>query len=72
VLGIEGRLQNGEALKHEEGYSLHRYSIIIIYLIASNFKKDKIWLRRSLPTKRTYKVVVALDNSLSMSENNVG
>jgi midasin len=43
----------------------------VIPFIASNYKKDKIWLRRTLPSKRTYQIMIALDNSLSMRENNV-
>ena len=38
----------------------------IIPYIASQFRKDKIWLRRTKPSKRQYQVVVAIDNSRSM------
>jgi len=41
----------------------------IIPYIASDFRKDKIWLRRSKPSERRYQVVLAVDDSLSMSEN---
>lgn len=44
----------------------------IIPYIASQFKKDRIWLRRTKPNKRTYQIVVALDDSLSMQCNNAG
>lgn len=44
----------------------------IIPYIASNFRKDKIWLRRSDPSKRTYQILLAIDDSLSMSQQNVG
>lgn len=44
----------------------------VISFIASNYRNDKIWLRRTLPTKRDYKILVAIDDSLSMSENNLG
>ena len=44
----------------------------IIPYIASNFRKDKIWLRRQHPQKRTYQIMLALDDSLSMNENSVG
>lgn len=43
----------------------------VIPFIASNYKKDKIWLRRTQPSKRTYQILIGLDNSLSMKENNV-
>eukprot|EP00388_Colpodella_angusta_P009449 GDKJ01025136.1.p1 GENE.GDKJ01025136.1~~GDKJ01025136.1.p1 ORF type:complete len:1151 (+),score=257.15 GDKJ01025136.1:2-3454(+) len=41
----------------------------IIPYIASQFKKDRIWLRRTKPNKRSYQVLIALDDSLSMSKN---
>merc|ERR1712166_1386290 len=41
----------------------------IIPYIASQFRKDKIWLRRTKPNKRNYQVMVAIDDSLSMQEN---
>jgi hypothetical protein len=40
----------------------------IIPYIASQFRKDKIWLRRTKPSKRQYQVVVAIDNSRSMRD----
>lgn len=42
----------------------------IISYVASNYRKDKIWLRRTKPSKRTYNICLAVDNSSSMSENN--
>ena len=42
----------------------------IIPYIASQYRKDKIWLRRTKPSKRQYQIIVALDNSKSMSESN--
>lgn len=44
----------------------------IIPYIASNYRKDKIWLRRAEPTKRKYQIMLAIDDSLSMSYQNVG
>jgi len=41
----------------------------IIPYIASEFRKDKIWLRRTKPSKRDYQVVIAVDDSSSMSDN---
>merc|ERR1712198_386154 len=41
----------------------------IIPYIASQFKKDKIWLRRVKPNKREFQIVVALDDSSSMADN---
>jgi midasin (ATPase involved in ribosome maturation) len=32
----------------------------IIPFIASDFKKDKIWLRRTKPNKREFQILVAL------------
>jgi midasin len=43
----------------------------IIPFIASNYRKDKIWLRRTKPSKRDYFVMVAVDDSSSMNVNEV-
>jgi midasin (ATPase involved in ribosome maturation) len=39
----------------------------VIPYIASNFKKDKIWLRRQKPSKREYHVLVGVDDSESIA-----
>jgi len=44
----------------------------VIPYIASSFRKDRIWMRRTRPDKRRYQVVVAIDNSRSMQENGCG
>eukprot|EP00002_Diphylleia_rotans_P015670 TRINITY_DN3035_c0_g2_i1.p1 TRINITY_DN3035_c0_g2~~TRINITY_DN3035_c0_g2_i1.p1 ORF type:complete len:5322 (+),score=1048.10 TRINITY_DN3035_c0_g2_i1:101-16066(+) len=44
----------------------------VIPYIASHFKKDKIWMRRTKPSKRTYQVMLAIDDSLSMRANHAG
>lgn len=41
----------------------------IIPYIASQFKKDKIWLRRTKPSKRSYQIMLAIDDSLSMASS---
>ena len=38
----------------------------IIPYIASDFRKDRIWLRRLKPSKRQYQVILAIDDSQSM------
>ncbi|KCV71764.1 hypothetical protein H696_01182 [Fonticula alba] len=40
----------------------------IIPYIASQFRQDKIWLRRTRPARRAYQVVIAVDDSQSMRE----
>lgn len=40
----------------------------IIPYIASDFAKDKIWLRRTKPSAREYQVLLAIDDSKSMAE----
>ncbi|KAL9108063.1 MAG: hypothetical protein Q9227_007169 [Pyrenula ochraceoflavens] len=40
----------------------------IIPFIASGYRRDKIWLRRSAPSKRNYHVLLAVDDSASMAE----
>ncbi|KAL2395412.1 Midasin [Exophiala dermatitidis] len=41
----------------------------IIPYIASSYKRDKIWMRRSVPSKRNYQIMIAVDDSKSMSES---
>ncbi|XP_022715201.1 midasin isoform X4 [Durio zibethinus] len=44
----------------------------VIPYIASHYQKDKIWLRRTKPNKRDYQVIIAVDDSNSMSESGCG
>lgn len=44
----------------------------IIPYIASSYKRDKIWMRRAIPTKRAYQVLVAVDDSQSMRGSGSG
>ena len=44
----------------------------IIPFIASNFRKDKIWLRRTEPSERNYYIMIALDDTKSMKHGGVG
>jgi midasin len=41
----------------------------IIPYIASDYTKDKIWLRRTKPSQREYQVLIAIDDSRSMTES---
>ena len=54
--GLQGDFRSGKRLNMRK----------IIPYIASNFRKDKIWLRRTKPCKRDYQVAVAIDDSRSM------
>lgn len=38
----------------------------IVPFVASGYRKDKIWLRRAKPQKRTYRLLLAIDNSYSI------
>jgi midasin len=40
----------------------------VIGYVASGFRKDKIWLRRTKPYKREYQIMVMIDDSRSMGE----
>jgi midasin len=40
----------------------------VIGYVASGFRKDKIWLRRTKPSKREYQVMLMIDDSSSMGE----
>ncbi|KAL0341853.1 UNVERIFIED_CONTAM: Midasin, partial [Sesamum calycinum] len=44
----------------------------VIPYVASHYRKDKIWMRRTRPNKRDYQVVIAVDDSRSMSEGRCG
>lgn len=44
----------------------------IIPYIASQYKRDKIWMRRSIPSKRNYQIMLAVDDSKSMLESASG
>ena len=44
----------------------------IIPYIASQYKRDKIWMRRSIPSKRNYQIMLAVDDSKSMDESGSG
>ena len=44
----------------------------IIPYIASGYKRDKIWMRRSIPTKRSYQIMLAVDDSKSMGSSGSG
>ncbi|XP_067386141.1 midasin isoform X2 [Emydura macquarii macquarii] len=41
----------------------------VIPYIASQFRKDKIWMRRTKPSKRQYQICLAIDDSSSMIDN---
>lgn len=41
----------------------------VLSYVASHYRKDKIWLRRTKPDKRRYQVLLAIDDSKSMAEN---
>ncbi len=45
---------------------------LFIRYIASEFRKDKIWLRRKKPTKRNYQIMVCIDDSRSMGDHEKG
>ena len=62
ISSLKGNFKTGKRLNLKK----------LIPYVASNFRKNKIWLRRTLPDKRNYQIMIALDNSLSMREQEVG
>lgn len=44
----------------------------VIPYIATNFRKDKIWLRRSQPSKREYQILLGIDDSASVALGGAG
>lgn len=43
----------------------------VIAYIASNFRRDRIWMRRTTPDKRDYQVLLAIDETKSMKVNSL-
>ncbi|EYB82690.1 hypothetical protein Y032_0353g3293 [Ancylostoma ceylanicum] len=43
----------------------------LIPYIASEYRKDRIWMRRSKKAQRDYQVLIAVDDSASMNENGI-
>ncbi|OQR67775.1 midasin-like, partial [Tropilaelaps mercedesae] len=41
----------------------------VIDYVASGFRKDKIWMKRTKPNKRQYQIMLAVDDSASMSDS---
>ncbi|CDW56164.1 VWA 2 domain containing protein [Trichuris trichiura] len=41
----------------------------LIPFVASNFRQNKIWLRRTKRAKRSYQIIIAIDSSSSMMDN---
>jgi midasin len=41
----------------------------VVEYIATEYRKDKIWLRRTQPNNRNYQILLAVDNSSSMADN---
>jgi len=44
----------------------------VISYIASQYRKDKIWMRRTKANKRQYQIMVAIDDTRSMMDNRGG
>lgn len=42
----------------------------LIAYVASNYRKNRIWLRRTKRHKRNYQLLIAVDDSKSMQHNN--
>ncbi|XP_065176268.1 midasin-like [Sycon ciliatum] len=40
----------------------------VVAYVASQFRKDRIWLRRTKPSKRQYQLLLAVDDSASMTD----
>ncbi|KAF7458941.1 Midasin, partial [Cryptosporidium felis] len=58
---IRGKMEGG--FKTGKKLSMKR----VISYIASDYRKDKIWLRRSKPSKREFNILMCIDNSQSMT-----
>lgn len=60
--GLGGSFRSGKRLNMRK----------VIEFVASDFRKDKIWMRRVRAERRAYDVMVAIDDSASMSEGCAG
>ncbi|CAG9322147.1 unnamed protein product [Blepharisma stoltei] len=60
--GLQGDYKTGKRINMKK----------VIAYIASQFRKDKIWLRRTRPTAREYQVLLAIDDSFSMKQHGLG
>ena len=58
---LEGDFKSGKRLNMKK----------VVQYIASNYRKDRIWMRRSKPNKRSYQIMIAIDNSQSMKLNRI-
>ena len=57
IAGMKGDYRTGKRLNMRK----------VISYVASNYRKDKIWLRRAEPTQKDYQINLAIDDSLSMT-----
>jgi midasin len=66
---LEPNKQGGFEGDYKTGKRLHMKRVIAY--IASQFRKDKIWLRRTKLSKRAYQVLLAVDDSFSMIQHDL-
>lgn len=57
IAGMKGDYRTGKRLNMRK----------VIGYVASNYRKDKIWLRRSDPSQKDYQIILGIDDSLSMT-----
>ncbi|KAF4672212.1 AAA ATPase midasin [Perkinsus chesapeaki] len=60
--GMQGDYKTGKRLNMRK----------VLAWVASDYRKDRIWLRRNKPSKREHNVIVCLDNTKSMRSNESG
>ena len=44
----------------------------LVSYIASDYRKNRIWLRRTKKQQRNFQIMIAIDDSQSMGENRMG
>jgi midasin (ATPase involved in ribosome maturation) len=69
-LVLEPTLATGLAGDFRTGKRLNMRRVI--EFVASDFHRDRIWLRRVRPEKRSYDVLIAIDDSESMADSGAG
>lgn len=69
-LVLEPTLRTGLAGDFRTGKRLNMKRLVDY--VASDFRRDRIWLRRLRPERRNYDIMLAIDDSQSMSESGAG
>ncbi|MEN2500289.1 MAG: AAA ATPase midasin [Marteilia pararefringens] len=70
---IKAYLQPNSMKRYKKGFKSGKKLNIqkLIQYVASNYQKDRIWMKRVRPTKLTYRTLLLMDDSLSMHHTQI-